>query len=92
MAHSLSARKRVRQNEKHRAVNRWRKRRIHDAIREFEEIVHKGDVAEAEKAFKAAASTLDRVATKGSIHRNKASRKKARLAKRLNALKASKGG
>lgn len=88
MAHSISAEKRIRQSKKHQARNRWSKRRVHEAVKEFDGLTHGGDKAKAEEAFRAASATLDRVAAKGAIHPNKAARKKSRLAKRLNAMKA----
>ena len=39
-----------------------------------------------------AAQKLDRVATKGTIHKNTAARKRSRMAKRLNAAKAKAAG
>jgi small subunit ribosomal protein S20 len=47
------------------------------------------DVPRAEKELSVTASTLDRVASKNTIHKNAASRKRSRLAKKLNAMKAS---
>jgi len=85
MAHTLSAKKRNRQNKRHQAINRWRKRRVHHAVRNFERAVHGGSVDEASEAYRQACSILDKVAGKGTIHRNKAARRKSRLARRLNA-------
>ncbi len=88
MAHTVSSRKRIRQNHAHNARNRWRKKRIQSAVKTFEEIVvHHGPYAEAEKAFVAASSVLDRIAAKGTIHRNRAARKKSRMARRLASLR-----
>ena len=89
MAHSLSAKKRIRQNEKRRALNRWRKRSIKSAEKDFLDAVHDGDVAKAEETYRAVSKALDQVAAKGTIHKNAASRKKGRLAQRLNAVKAA---
>lgn len=89
MAHTLSAKKRIRQNAARRALNRWRKRRIHDAVCDFEETLHGKDVSAAEQAFVRVTSLYDKVAGKGTIHRNKAARRKSRLARRLNALKSA---
>ncbi|MBL1217856.1 MAG: 30S ribosomal protein S20 [Planctomycetes bacterium] len=89
MAHTLSAKKRIRQNTARRALNRWRKRRIHDAVRDFEEKLHGKDVGAAEQAFVRVSSLYDKVAGKRTIHRNKAARRKSRLAKRLNAFKSA---
>ncbi len=83
MAHSLSAKKRDRQNLKRRARNRWRKEKVKNVVRGFEEAAHSGDKAKTAEQLKAVVKTLDKVAAKGTIHKNTASRKKSRLAKRL---------
>ena len=91
MAHSLSAKKRVRQNLKSRARNRVRKELIKDQTKSFLGALTKGDPSVAETEFKKLSQRLDRVASKNTIHKNAAARKKSRLAKRLNALKAGAG-
>lgn len=88
MAHSLSAKKRIRQNEKSNQLNRWRKRRVKYAIKDFEDAIHDGDKAKAEETFRAVSKQLDQVAGKGTIHKKAAARKKSRLAARLNSLNA----
>ena len=90
MAHSLSAKKRIRQSLKRRARNRSRKETIKQEIKTFLSAVTSGDFAKAGEEFKKVTRILDRVSTKGAIHRNTASRKRSRLAKRLNAAKAAK--
>ena len=85
MAHSLSAKKRIRQNAKHRAINRARKKQIRLSVRDLEEAIQSGDKAQSTTALKAAIKKLDQVAAKGAIHKNTASRKKSRLTKQLNA-------
>ena len=86
MAHSNSAKKRVRQNLKRNAINRWRKRIVKKAIKDFDDAVHDGDAGKAGETYRAVTKVLDQVAQKGTIHKNAAARKKSRLAKRLNAL------
>ena len=86
MAHSLSAKKRVRQNKKSRALNRWRKSRIKEDVKSFLRAVREGDAGKAEQAYRTATATLDKVAAKGAIHKNAAARRKSRLAKRLHRL------
>ena len=86
MAHSLSAKKRVRQNAKHRARNRWRKSRIKDQVKDFLRAVHDGDKDRATEAYRQTTKTLDKIAATGTIHKNTAARRKSRLAKRLNRL------
>ena len=46
-----------------------------------------GQTDAATEQLKVVYSRLDRVAAKGTIHKNTASRRKARLTKRLNAAK-----
>lgn len=89
MAHSLSAKKRIRQNEKRRAVNRWRKRRIHDALREYDELILHGSVEDCEASLNGIYRLLDRTATTSTLHKNTANRKKSRLTARLNAKKTA---
>jgi len=83
VAHSLSAKKRDRQNVKHRGINRWRKDKVKTAVRSFEESVQAGNKDQAAEQLKAVYKSLDKIAAKGTIHKNAASRKKSRLAKRL---------
>lgn len=85
MAHSISARKRVRQNLKNRARNRWRMKAMRDAIKVFVQKVHNGTEAEATQAFQAVSKIVDKSASKGVIHKNQAARRKSRMSKRLKA-------
>jgi len=88
-----SAKKRVRQNVKRRALNRWRKDRIKQQIRSFMKAVQAHDVEAAEAEYRKAASLLDKVAHTSTMHKNTAARRKSRLSRRLKALKtAGQGG
>lgn len=87
MAHSLSARKRIRQNATHRARNRWRKGRIHDAVRAYRETIQHGSVKDAEKQLQAIYKLLDQVASTPALHKNTAARYKSRLTTKLNQKK-----
>ena len=89
MAHSLSAKKRVRQNIKHRARNRARKQAIRSEVKTFITTLGAGDMKKAEEALSKAVAVMDRVAVKGTIHKNAASRRRSRLTKRLNAARAA---
>lgn len=84
MAHTLSAKKRIRQNAKRRSINRWRKDRIKQAVRNFEDTLKSGDKTRMSEALQQAFKTLDQVAAKGTIHKNTAARKKQRLARAMN--------
>ncbi len=89
MAHSLSAKKRIRQSLKRRARNRARKDLIKDQVKSFQSAITSGDFAKAEAELSKTAQRLDRTAAKGTIHKNTAARRRSRLAKRLNAAKAA---
>ena len=91
MAHSLSAKKRIRQNETHKARNRFRKDLIKEQIKGFTAAITGGNAEKAETALRTTASRLDKVAAKGTIHKNAAARKRSRLTKRLNALRSGAG-
>lgn len=90
MAHSLSAQKRIRQTEKRAARNKARKVQLKNETKAFTAALTKGSVDEAGKALNTLVSTLDRLKTKPTIHKNTAARRRSRLQKRLNAL-ATKG-
>jgi small subunit ribosomal protein S20 len=91
VAHSLSAKKRVRQNAKKRAINRGRKSQIKTQIKHFDAAVAGDDVDAASEQYRLIARKLDKTATTSTMHKRTAARKKSRLAKRLNSLKAKKG-
>jgi small subunit ribosomal protein S20 len=86
VANSKSALKRVRQNKVRRERNRVVRSRTRTIERKFNEAVEAGDKAVAEETFKAAATALDRAASKGVIPKKRASRKIGRMAKRLDAI------
>lgn len=87
MAHSLSAKKRVRQNAKRRSYNRWRLRSMRTAIKAFDEAELHHNADGAAEAFKSACQLLDKTASKGVIHKRTAARKKSRLNSRLKKLR-----
>lgn len=89
MAHSASAKKRVRQNEKARARNRWRKRAMRDSIKDLLDKVVHGSANESQEALTKACALIDKTAQKGVIHRNTAARYKSRLNARVKAKKAA---
>jgi len=91
VAHSLSAKKRVRQNVKSRTINRGRKSRIKTQIKHFDAAVDAGDVEAASEQYRLVVQKLDKTAATSTMHKKTAARKKSRLAKQLNSLKAKKG-
>lgn len=92
MAHSLSAKKRVRQNAKRRTINRARKSQVKTQIKRLETALGEGNVETATAELKATVKKLDKVAATSTMHKKTAARKKSRLTKKLNALKAKAAG
>ena len=89
MANHKSAIKKMRQDEKRRIRNKSYKTRVKSVVKDVEVALDEQDREAAEKAFQEAVSVIDRVASKGIIHKNKAARKKSRLAKKVHALGAA---
>ena len=88
MAHSLQAKKRVRQNEKSRTINRARKSQVKTQIKRYEETIASGDIDAATEQLRLVTRKLDKTASTSTMHKKTAARKKSRLTKKLNALKA----
>ena len=88
MATHKSALKKMRQNEVRRLRNKAYKTRVKNVVKAVEAAINEHNKEAAEKALYNAISVIDRVASKGVIHKNTAARKKSRLAKRVNALTA----
>ena len=86
MPRSTSSRKRVRQNLRRRARNRWRRDQVKQAVRAFEQSLASGEKARAADQLRTVYRVVDKMAAKGTIHKNAASRRKARLALRLARL------
>lgn len=86
MANSPQARKRVRQAAKRTLINKMRKSRVRSYVRAVEEAIASGDADAAAKALQAAQPEIMRGANKGVLHKNTASRKVSRLAKRVKTL------
>jgi small subunit ribosomal protein S20 len=91
VAHSLSAKKRVRQNAKRRTINRARKSQVKTQIKRFDAAVESGDVTAAGEQYRLIVQKLDKTAATSTMHKRTAARQKSRLAKKLNSLKAQKG-
>jgi len=90
VAHSASAKKRIRQNVKSRGHNRWRKDQVKVALKGLELAIHDGKADDAQAKLKTLYRTLDKVSVKRTIHPNAASRKKSRMAKAINKMVAAK--
>lgn len=84
MAKIKSAKKRIRQNERRRLRNRAIRSRLRSAVKVAREALAAGTPAAADRV-REAIRVLDKAVTKGTVHRNTASRRKSALARRLPA-------
>ncbi len=89
LAHSLSAIKRVRQNEKHRLRNRSYRTRLRTKIKKLREAIEANKAEEAKKLLPDTMSLVDVLVKKGILHENTGNRYKSRLTRRLSTLAAS---
>ncbi|NRA40533.1 MAG: 30S ribosomal protein S20 [Planctomycetes bacterium] len=86
MPNSISADKRVRQNESHRLLNKARKTELKSLDKQFQRAVHDGNKAEAETVSRTLTKRLDQAVGKNVVHKNYVSRHKAAIAKKLSGL------
>ena len=73
-----------RQSLKHREHNRQFRARLRNALRSIRMAVAGNDMAAAKAALKDTISLIDKMASKGIIHRNAAGRYKSRLHARVS--------
>ena len=88
MANTTSAKKATRKIARRTEVNKMRRSRVRGFVRKIEEAITSGDPSAAAEALKAAQPELMRAATKSVMHRNTASRKVSRMARRVKAINA----
>ena len=90
MANTKQAAKRARQATKQRSHNMAQRTELRTAIKKVTAAVVAGDQTNAQAVFKASSSTIDSIADKNIIHKNKAARHKSRLSAAIKAI-GSKG-
>lgn len=88
MPNIKSAKKRVLVIEKKTAVNKAVKSALKTQIKKFLAAVTAGNKEEATKLYPETVFAIDSAASKGILHKNNAANKKAKLAKKLNAMEA----
>ena len=86
MANSAQARKRARQAETRRAHNASRRGMMRTYLKKVVKAIEAGDKEQAQEAYKKAMPVIDRMATNGMIHKNKAARHKSRLSAHIRAM------
>ncbi len=87
MANIKSAKKRARQNITRRAHNMSQRSSLRTSIKKVVVAIAAGDKEVASAAYKAATPTIDSMADKGIIHKNKAARHKSRLNQHIKDMK-----
>ena len=86
MPNTVSAKKRVRQDEERALRNKARRTAMRGAIRKVRETVAAGDKAGAQSALQVAFKRIDKAARKHIIHENKAANQKRKLTRIVNAV------
>ncbi len=79
-----AARQSVKRQQRNQSIRRTTRTRISNALQAF----RSEDIEASEPALRQAISALDKSVKKGVMHKNSASRKKARLTARLNKVGA----
>ena len=86
MANTASARKRARQSEQQRQHNASLRSELRTAVKNVKKAIEAGDKAAAQGVFRSAVSTIDSIADKNIIHKNKAARHKSRLSAAIKSM------
>lgn len=88
MPNIKSAIKRVKKSEKRRLRNAMIKSDLRTAVKKANIAIENKDQTAVKELLLNATKKLDKAASKGVIHKNKAARLKSRLMKKANALNA----
>ena len=83
MANHSATKKDVRQSSKRNERNRYYGKTTRNAIRDIKAIEEKTGAIEKQPLV---ASMIDKLAKRGTIHKNKAANLKSKLARRINSL------
>lgn len=83
MPQHKSAEKRVRQSARRRAYNRFYKVKMRRALKDVREATSQEDMIEKSRE---ATRILDRLATKGIIHKNFAANRKSQMARMISGF------
>jgi small subunit ribosomal protein S20 len=86
MPNTPSAKKRLRSDVRRRFINRAHKSRVKTSEQRLPTAIEAADADAAKAALVVCFAELDRAAKHGTIHKNKADRKKQRLSLRVNKL------
>jgi small subunit ribosomal protein S20 len=78
----------LRQSRRKAIINDRTRGRVKRAVKKFDTLVAEGKKKDATKTLSQVSKVLDKAAKSGVIKKNSASRKKSRLARKLNKLTA----
>jgi small subunit ribosomal protein S20 len=84
MPNHKSAEKRMRQNERRRAINRGNRTKVKTYIKKLRTAIDSGKGEEIKLTLPEAISVIDKAVQKGVLHANAAARHKSRLTVRAN--------
>lgn len=86
MPNKASAAKRMRSSRRKEKINRMHRGRARTADKKARHLIEEGRLEEAREAVKKAQAALDKAASKGVIHENRAARRKSRLMEQLSEI------
>jgi small subunit ribosomal protein S20 len=84
-----SAEKRHRQSEERRMRNKTTKSSVRTSVKKFIALSQKKDIPASEAALKEMVKKIDTASRKGIIKKNAAARKKSRMQRYFNSVKAA---
>ncbi len=88
MPNHKSAKKRVRQNERRRVINRGNRAELRTSIKKLRTALAGSDSRNVSAQLPVTVSEIDKAVQKGVLHRNAAARHKSRLTVRANQATA----
>ena len=87
MPNIKSAKKRIDVTLRNKEINKSNKSELNTALKKMNKTIEAGDKKQAETTLSSTFKILDENVTKGTIHKNKADRKKAEVAKKVSQMK-----
>ena len=89
MAQHKSAKKRIRQNEKRQVRNRHIRSTLRSALKKLDQTVEQQNAEEVKSLLDKTISIVDKAASKGVIHKNKAARHVSQIRRKAHSLLAA---
>lgn len=89
MPNHKSSKKRVRQNEKRRAINRSNRSSLRTQVKKLRTALSASDKTQSQELLNPTVSSIDKAVNKGLLHKNTAARYKSRLTGHVNTLAAA---